>query len=235
MIELKDVSIGYGSDMLVEGCDALFPPASLTALVGRNGSGKSTLLRAIAGLCPVASGEIIIDGRSRFDSAAQRARSIAFVNTQRVRIANMRCRDLVALGRAPYTDWSGHIGSTDRAIVSQALATVGMADFAGRCLDSMSDGECQRIMIARALAQDTPNILLDEPTSFLDIPNRHQLIALLQQLAHDNNKTITLSTHELDIALAYADHIALIHNRRLTLLDAHLSSTRTTVYTAFGI
>ncbi len=235
MIELKDLSIGYGNRELVSDAGAIFAPASLTALAGRNGSGKSTLLRAIAGLGKISAGEIIIDGKTRFASAVERARSIAFVNTQRVRIANMKCRDLVGLGRAPYTDWAGRLGRRDREIVEAALDTVGMSAYADRTLDTMSDGECQRIMIARALAQDTPNILLDEPTSFLDLPNRYQLMELLGTLAHDRGKTILLSTHELDIALSTADTIALIDTPRLLMLPTSDPATRTKVAAAFGL
>ena len=235
MIELRNVSTGYGSRELVKNADALFAPSTLTALTGRNGSGKSTLLRAIAGLGKITSGDIVVDGKTRFSSAAERARSIAFVNTQRVRIANMRCRDLVGLGRAPYTDWAGRLSDHDNNIVEGALATVGMSDYSSRSLDTMSDGECQRVMIARALAQDTPNILLDEPTSFLDLPNRYQLMELLGKLAHEQGKTILLSTHELDIALACADNIALIDTPELKLLPASEQSTRQTVAECFGI
>lgn len=235
MIELRNLSIGYGNRELVSYAGAIFAPASLTALAGRNGSGKSTLLRAIAGLGKISAGEIIIDGKTRFASAVEKARSIAFVNTQRVRIANMKCRDLVGLGRAPYTDWAGRLGRRDREIVEAALDTVGMSAYADRTLDTMSDGECQRIMIARALAQDTPNILLDEPTSFLDLPNRYQLMELLGTLAHDRGKTILLSTHELDIALSTADTIALIDTPRLLMLPTADPATRTKVAAAFGL
>lgn len=235
MIELRDLSIGYGNRELVSDAGAIFASATLTALAGRNGSGKSTLLRAIAGLGKISAGEIIIDGKTRFASAVERARSIAFVNTQRVRIANMKCRDLVGLGRAPYTDWAGRLGRRDRAIVETALDTVGMSAYADRTLDTMSDGECQRVMIARALAQDTPNILLDEPTSFLDLPNRYQLMELLGTLAHDRGKTILLSTHELDIALSTADTIALIDTPRLLMLPTSDPATRTKVAAAFGL
>lgn len=235
MIELRNVSTGYDGKELVAGADALFAPATLSALTGRNGSGKSTLLRAIAGLGKINGGEIVIDGVSKFASAMERARSIAFVNTQRVRIANMRCRDLVGLGRAPYTDWAGRFNGHDKAVVEQALATVGMTEYADRTIDTMSDGECQRIMIARALAQDTPNILLDEPTSFLDLPNRYQLMELLGNLAHEQGKTILLSTHELDIALSTADAIALIDTPRLRMLPTSDTGTRQVVADVFGL
>ena len=235
MIELRGVGIGYGKRELVKGASAIFAPATLTALAGRNGSGKSTLLRAIAGLGSITAGEIAIDGTTRFATANDRARAIAFVNTQRVRITNMRCEDLVGLGRAPYTDWAGRLSPRDKEIVRMALATVGMADYAGRSIDTMSDGECQRIMIARALAQDTPNILLDEPTSFLDLPNRYQLMELLGELAHNEGKTILLSTHELDIALSTADNIALIDTPQLLTLPTTEVDTRSKVAKVFGL
>lgn len=211
MIELRDFSIGYGSRQLLAGVSTRFPGGCLTALIGRNGSGKSTLLRTIAGLNPRYQGDILIDGQNlRSLSAPQLARRVAFVNTERTRIPNLRCRDVVAIGRAPYTNWIGRMQETDREAVESALEAVGMADYAGRTMDTMSDGECQRVMIARALAQDTPTILLDEPTSFLDIPNRYELVNLLLSLAHDRGKCILFSTHELPLALELCDSIALI-------------------------
>lgn len=215
MIELQDFSIGYGSRRLLDDINVSFG-CELTALIGRNGTGKSTLLKAIAGLNPRYSGRILVDGRDiRALSPRQMAREVAFVSTQRVRISNLRCADLVALGRAPYTNWIGRMQPLDRDIVFRALEAVGMRDFADRKIDTMSDGECQRVMIARALAQATPLIILDEPTSFLDLPNRYELCGLLRRLAHDEQKCILFSTHELDIALGLADNIALIDPPRL--------------------
>ena len=235
MIRLEHLTIGYGSKVLVNDASATFANATLTALIGRNGSGKSTLLRAIAGLGALNCGKTVIDGSESFRSPADRAKALAFVNTQRVRITNMRCRDVVGLGRAPHTDWIGHLTSRDKAIVDESLARVGMVEYADRTLDTMSDGECQRVMIARALAQDTPNILLDEPTSFLDLPNRYQLMALLHDLAHKYDKCIILSTHELDIALRTTDAIALIHNRELQQLPSAAAATADCVAAAFNL
>ena len=192
MIELHDLSIGYGDRTLLSEVEATIEKGKLTALIGRNGTGKSTLLRAIAGLNRRYSGRILLDGRPAADTrTAEMARTLAFVTTERTRIANLKCEDVVAIGRAPYAE---------------------------RTMDRMSDGECQRIMIARALAQDTPIILLDEPTSFLDMPNRYELCTLLAQLAHDEGKCILFSTHELDIAMSLADAIALIDPPRLVCL-----------------
>ena len=216
MIELRDFSIGYGGRTLLREVDASIEKGKLTALIGRNGTGKSTLLRAIAGLNRNYSGGILLDGRPAADmNAPEMARKLAFVTTERTRIANLRCEDVVAVGRAPYTNWIGRMQPQDREIVMRSLAQVGMEAYAGRTMDKMSDGECQRVMIARALAQSTPVILLDEPTSFLDLPNRYELCLLLSRLAHEEGKCILFSTHELDIALSLADGIALIDPPKL--------------------
>ena len=223
MIELQDFSIGYGEHKLLEHVAATFNNGKLTAIIGRNGTGKSTLLRAVASLNPHYSGEIAADGRNIKSLSPQTmAKTIAFVNTERTRIANLRCEDVVAIGRAPYTNWIGRLQEADREAVGRALAAVGMSDFAQRGIDTLSDGECQRVMIARALAQDTPTILLDEPTSFLDMPNRYELVALLRHLAHDEGKCVVFSTHELDIALLLCDSIALLDTPQLHCLPAPL-------------
>ncbi len=219
MITLHDFSIGYGARILLRDVEAEIEKGKLTALIGRNGTGKSTLLRAIAGLNRRYAGRIMLDGRNAAEMrAAEMARRLAFVTTGRPRIADLRCEQVVALGRAPYTDWLGRMRDADREIVRRSLASVGMEEYAGRTMDRMSDGECQRVMIARALAQSTPTILLDEPTSFLDMPGRRELCTLLARLAHDERKCILFSTHELDIALSTADAIALIDPPQLHCL-----------------
>lgn len=236
MIQLKDFRIAYGTRVLLDEANCSFAAGELTALIGRNGSGKSTLLRAIASLNRRYQGEIIVDGR-RLDAMqpAEIARTMAFVTTERTRIASLRCRDVVAIGRAPYTNWIGRMQDVDRRIVDHSLAAVGMSDYAERTMDSMSDGECQRIMIARALAQDTPAILLDEPTSFLDLPGRYELCRLLARLGHEQGKCIIFSTHELDIALRLSDRLAIIDGARLSLLPAAAPATAATVSRVFNI
>ena len=212
MIELRNIALGYDSQhLLLENVSTTFTCGTTTALIGRNGSGKSTLLRAIVGSEPLQKGSILInDTDIRHIAPQQLAQLVAFVTTERIRIANLSCRDVVALGRAPYTNWIGRMQPEDETIVMQSLEKVGMASYAFRTMDKMSDGECQRVMIARALAQQTPVILLDEPTSFLDMPNRYDLCRLLADLAHKDNKCIIFSTHELDIAQSLCDTIALI-------------------------
>ena len=198
---------------------ALRPAGSLTALIGRNGTGKSTLLRAIAGLGTPSSGGdgALRPARSQRSRPLQRATTVGFVTTDKVRIANLACEDVVALGRAPYTNWIGRMQEADRAVVDRSLRLVGMSAFARKTMDRMSDGECQRVMIARALAQDTPVILLDEPTAFLDLPNRYELATLLRRLARDEGKCILFSTHDLDVALSLCDAVALIDTPSLHL------------------
>ncbi|MBQ5358993.1 MAG: ABC transporter ATP-binding protein [Alistipes sp.] len=219
MIRFQSLSLGYGSRILIDSLSATVKRGELTALVGRNGTGKSTLLRAITGLGERIGGDILLGDKSIDSlSTAELATMVAFVTTDKVRIANLRCRDVVALGRAPYTNWIGRMQEQDEEIVMRSMELVGMSDYANKTMDRMSDGECQRIMIARALAQQTPIILLDEPTAFLDMPNRYELCTLLQRLAHEEQKCILFSTHELDIALALCDSIALISPPQLHLL-----------------
>lgn len=219
MIRLSNIKLAFGSRTLISDASAHFSAGEMIALLGRNGTGKSTLLRAIAGLGTTQCGDIYIGGDNAKElSAAQRAERIAFVNTERVDVDALTVRELVSIGRSPYTNWMGRLTSEDRDIVEQAMQKVGIAPFAERRVETLSDGECQRAMIARALAQQTPIIILDEPTSFLDLPNRYELCRLLGELAHRENKCILFSTHELDIALSLADSIALVDTPRLVHL-----------------
>ncbi len=203
MVTLRDITIGYGARVLASGLCAEFAVGTLTAVVGRNGAGKSTLLRVVAGLAAPLSGEVIF--RENGDDAADLSRLVAFVSTEHIRVLGLRVRDLVALGRTPYTGWTGCLGPEDKAIVNEAITTVGMNAFASALVDTLSDGEAQRVMIARALAQDTPVIVLDEPTAFLDYHARREVVALLAELAHERSKTIVFSSHELDLVERFAD------------------------------
>lgn len=221
MITLRNITLAYGDRTLVENGSAEFAAGELTALVGRNGAGKSTLLRAITAIEPPKSGEVLLDGTNAAAMPPETiARTISFVGTEKVRIANLRCEDIVAIGRAPYTNWIGRMQAADRRIVADALQAVGMEAFAERSIDTLSDGECQRIMIARALAQQTPTIVLDEPSAFLDIPTRFEICRLLQRLAHEEGKCILFSTHDLDAAMPVCDSVAVISDRTITKLPA---------------
>ena len=219
MIELKKLTLGYGQRTLLEAVNAQITGGQLVALLGRNGTGKSTLLRAMMGLEKPRSGEIILQGKNIASLKPEKlARNISFVTTDKVRIANLRCKDVVALGRSPYTNWLGQLQGEDLERVDNAMRLVSMSGYADKTMDKMSDGECQRIMIARALAQDTPVILLDEPTAFLDLPNRYELCLLLKKLAQEEKKCVLFSTHDLDIALSLCDSIMLIDNPQMYTL-----------------
>lgn len=236
MIRINNITTGYDGHRLLDGASLSIGAGEVAALVGRNGSGKSTLLRAVAGLGGVDSGEVLLGGRDiRRMTAQQLAETVSFVTTERVRIPNLRCRDVVALGRAPYTNWIGRMQPGDAAIVEQSLAIVGMSEYAGRTMERMSDGECQRVMIARALAQQTPVILLDEPTSFLDLPNRYEICGLLRDLAHNEGKSILYSTHELDIALSLCDSVAVIDRAQLRHMPAAEMKRSGLLETLFGL
>lgn len=216
MIRLKDFTIGYGKKILLKEINTLFPDSSLTALIGRNGTGKSTLLRAIAGLNPKYYGEILINDRNlKSLSQKELASVLSFVNTQRPRISNLTCNDIISLGRSPFTGWTGRLSEKDSLMIEEALENVGMKSYRNRQINSLSDGEFQRVMIARAIAQDTPVIILDEPTSFLDLPTRFEVVGLLKRLSSEKGKTVIFSTHELDIAVEMADYIALIDDQNL--------------------
>lgn len=213
MIETANLKIAFGTSILLNDITVSFKPNTLTALIGRNGTGKSTFLKTVMGFNEKYSGKILINGADIKDlSPIKQASTLSFVNTQRPLVNNLKCRDVVALGRSPFTGWSGKLSENDKIKVSEALEIVGMKEYADRYLHTLSDGECQKIMIARAIAQDTPIILLDEPTSFLDLPTRFELIGMLRSLAENQNKTIIFSTHELDIALEMSHQIALIND-----------------------
>lgn len=219
MIKLSDITLAFGHRELIAHASTEFTRGNLIALLGRNGTGKSTLLRAIAALGSVQGGTIEIDGRPIGTlSPTELARNIAFVNTERIEVEAMTARELVAIGRSPYTDWMGRLTDDDHTIINKSMRMAGVESLANRKVDTLSDGECQRVMIARALAQQTPIILLDEPTAFLDLPNRYELCTLLATLAHTSNRCIIFSTHELDIALTLADSIALVDTPHLTHL-----------------
>ena len=197
MIHLENISLSYDSRTILRDVSLHLGKGELCALVGRNGAGKSTLLRAIT-----SNNNTLIDGTPLGKlSAEKRAKMVAIVTTERIRIENLTVEELVAMGRAPYTNWVGHLQDVDREIVYDAIEAVGMTPFAKRDTSSLSDGELQRAMIARAIAQQTPIILLDEPTAFLDIPTRFEVCRLLADLAHNQGKCILFSTHDVDAAL----------------------------------
>ena len=205
---LQSLSIGYSHKVIAADINAQIKGGELTCLIGRNGTGKSTLMRTLAGFLKPLGGSALLDGRdvSRL-SLAERSHLISVVLTDRVDVDGMRVKDLVSVGRQPYTGFFGKMSSDDEEVVNKAIADVGMTDFAGRQVNSLSDGERQKVMIAKALAQQTPVILLDEPTAFLDYPSKKEMFQMLSQLCHEQGKAALVSTHDLDIALPIADSV----------------------------
>ena len=186
-------------------------PGQLVCLLGPNGAGKSTLMRTLAGLQPPLSGHIYVGGQPLTTlPPAALARKLSLVLAERIESGNLLVHELVALGRTPYTGWLGKLTPHDHAMVQQAMAATDTLAYAPRRLAQLSDGERQKVMLARALAQDTDLILLDEPTAHLDLPNRVEMMRLLHRLTRQTNKAILLSTHELDLALQAADRLWLL-------------------------
>jgi iron complex transport system ATP-binding protein len=186
-------------------------PGQLICLLGPNGSGKSTLLRTLSGLQPALGGAIHIEGIQRW-SPATLARKISLVLTDRVRGHNLTVDSLVALGRFPWSGWLGRLDKTDRDRIEWAIRATGIGLLRDRKIHTLSDGQCQKVMLARALAQDTPILMLDEPTAHLDLPSRIRLMRLLHELARKTQKAVLLSTHELDLALQIADEVWLLQS-----------------------
>ncbi len=229
MLSTSQLSIGYGSKNLISGLDLQLHRGELVCLIGRNGCGKSTLIRTLAMLQNAQSGEILIDGKSiKKLSAQQRARLVSVVLTGRTDTGMMRVAELVALGRYPHTDLFGKLTDEDGQIIDSAIAAVGLTEKKNSLVAELSDGERQKIIIAKAVAQDAPIVILDEPTSHLDVPNRIEIMSLMRRLAKEMNKAVLLSTHEPDLALQSADRIWLMDKMAV---ENHLAS----VWTAEGV
>ena len=204
-----NLSIGYATRIVASGINMELEAGKLLCLIGENGVGKSTLLRTLAGFQKPISGELLIDGVQLQDIPKRElAKKIAVVLTDKLDVLNTTVYELVAMGRMPYTGFFGRLSEADKAIVEDSLKITGVEP--SRKVSNLSDGERQKVMIARALAQQTPYIFLDEPTAFLDYPSKVRTMEMLKKLAHDYNKTILLSTHDLEIALDIADRLVMM-------------------------
>lgn len=215
VLSTQNLNIGYKTknttDIIQQELQLELQPGQLVCLIGPNGAGKSTLLRTLAGLQKPISGKVLIDNVD-INKISQRnkALQIALVLTDRVSIDNATVEELVGFGRYPHSNWWGNKSEEDIQFIREAIEMVHLKHKTDRNINDLSDGERQRVMIAKALAQDTPVIMLDEPTAHLDLPNRVEILLLLHKLAHKTGKAILLSTHELDIALQAADCIWLM-------------------------
>ena len=216
IISLSDLSIGYKNrfsfSTIVKSKISLYAlKGELVALIGSNGSGKSTLLKTIIGFQPALEGQITINDRPATSyNERQLSKTLSFVSTEQVRVPNLTVYDLVALGRYPYTNWFGKLLPADHQVVEEAIFMTGLEGYENRLINFLSDGERQKAMIARTLAQDTEIIVLDEPTAFMDLSNKYEIVHILRNLAIEKGKTILYSTHDLSTAIAESDRIWLM-------------------------
>lgn len=222
ILKIQDLHIGYEQhanpkEGIIYGpLNMEIHTAEMVGIIGRNGIGKSTLLRTLTGIHHAISGEVFIRGNEiNRISRSDRAKLISYVSTEAIHVQNLRVRDLVSMGRFPYTSWFAKLTKTDHDIINDSIEQTGITNLLQKPVYQLSDGERQKVMIARALAQDTPVIILDEPTAFLDLPARHETMRLLNNLAQQKNKLIIFSTHDLSIAMDEVDKLWLMTDEGL--------------------
>jgi len=220
ILSLESLQIGYVTGkketVLLPPLNASADGGELIAVIGRNGIGKSTLLRTLTGLQKPLGGEIYYDGRSISEySRMELAQKVGYISTEIVKVSNMTVYDLVALGRFPHTNWIGKIEKKDDEAILDAIEKTAMSSFSRKLISELSDGERQKAMIARILAQDSGIMIMDEPTAFLDIAGKYEIFHLLHKLSTYNNKTIIFSTHDLQMAISQSDKIWLILDNQL--------------------
>ena len=209
--ETKELAIGYGSAPLASGITLGAVPGQILALIGPNGAGKSTLLKTLAGQLAPLGGAVLLDGRSLTDyTGPARARKLALMLPHTRRTELTSCFEFAAAGRIPYTGRLGILSDTDRQAVRDALELVGASPLAGRDFNCISDGQRQRVLLARAICQQPGVLLLDEPTSFLDVKGKIELLTILQKLAHEQGLAVIVSLHELDMAQKIADAVVCV-------------------------
>lgn len=219
ILQLENLTIGYVNQrpqkVVHSGINLSLKKGELTCLLGTNGAGKSTLLKTLSGFQMGIEGKVFLEGEEiHYISKKKLARKLSVVLTDSIAAGNLTVYEVVSFGRYVYSDFFGRLSARDDEMIRYALECVGISHFAQRNISELSDGERQKVMIAKAIAQETPLILLDEPTAFLDLPSRVEIMILLRKLSAENGKTILLSTHDLDLALQLADKIWLMGKRR---------------------
>lgn len=222
VISLSQLSVGYSlSHPVISDINLELRSGQLVCLIGENGIGKSTLLKTLTGFLPKLKGSLLLGNRD-IESFSQRelARQVSIVLTQKPDVQNLTIEEIIGLGRSPYTGFFGRLRAEDRKVVDDAIATMGIEKLRGRMIQTLSDGERQKVMIAKALAQETPIILLDEPTAFLDFPSKAETFQSLLRMAHERDKLILLSTHDLELAVRFADSLLEVKRGRLQAVSA---------------
>lgn len=210
ILDLENLSIGF-KQIIFEKINATAYAGTITALMGVNGAGKSCLLKTIGNLIPAPTGHIKLLGKGLSEySALEFSKVASLVLTEKFQVDFLRVDELIYLGRSPYTNWMGEIENSDREVVNKVMVQIGILDLAGRFYSELSDGQKQKVLIARALAQKPTLLILDEPTTYLDIPSKVELIKLLKKIAAENNVAIIMSTHDLELIESQVDKIWLM-------------------------
>lgn len=211
MLRLENLTTGYGARRLLDGVAGELRRGELVTLIGANGAGKSTLLKVMSGVLAPLGGKVLVNGRDlKTVGRRELATLVSVVNTDKVEAEALTVEEVVGMGRYPHTGFWGRQGEDDRRIVERAMMAVGIEAMKGRDVGGLSDGERQKMMIARALAQDTPVVLLDEPTAFLDVASRVEVLALLKRLAKGEGKGVLLSSHDVASAIDLSDRLWLM-------------------------
>lgn len=216
----NSLAVGYGSRIVLANIELTIGTGSFTVLIGANGSGKSTLLRTLSGSQKPLSGHVFIGGKDISTlSHREIAQNVSLVLTDRNGGGGLTVEETVAIGRYPYTGITGRMSDNDKEIVDRAISLIGIGHMQNRLVGTLSDGERQKTMIARALAQDTPLLIMDEPTAFLDVAGRIEIIGLLKSLAL-SGKSIILSTHDIDTVLKVADNVWIVDKENSTVISS---------------
>jgi iron complex transport system ATP-binding protein len=230
-LRLDSLRVGYGRKLVAGPLDGWLPAGQFSCLLGRNGTGKSSLLRTLAGLQPSVGGQVVglLDDR-QVDPAGK----VGIVLTHRVEGIHLSVRELVGLGRMPHTGFLGRLGQEDRRVVEWAMCETCTDGLASRQVETLSDGEFQRVMLARVLAQQTPVVLADEATAFLDYPSKREVMRLLRQMAHDLGLAVLLSTHDVPLAMEEADRLWLLSSPKTGAPSSLLEGTPQSLAAAVG-
>jgi iron complex transport system ATP-binding protein len=211
ILAAASLAIGYPGKTVAADLNLKLTRGRLVCLLGPNGAGKSTLMRTLCAMQPPIAGQVLLDGVDIHSiSPRELARLLGVVLTDRIQVGLLSAYELVSLGRYPYTGWSGRLSPDDHRIIRESIEATGATELAARPVDELSDGERQKVLMARALAQQPKLLILDEVTAFLDLPRRVDIMRTLRGLAHQRGATILLSTHDLDLALRSADEIWLL-------------------------
>lgn len=212
----EELAVGYGKKVILDGVSISAERGEILTLIGPNGAGKSTLLKTAAGQLPAVSGTVCIDGRELGSiSVKERAKKLALLMTERISPELMTCGDVVELGRYPYTGQLGVLSDNDREKIAEAMELTNSTELSDSLFSRVSDGQRQRVMLARAICQEPEILILDEPASYLDIRYKIELLSILKRLASEKNITVIMSLHELDMARKISDRVVCVKDGKI--------------------